>query len=606
MKSRVAPGALSVESCGNKPASPLQLSGKDVLGQNGQNVLGRRSSLGRTVNRKVFQRGRRDGNVKQSYEWDDSSALGEGAFGKVFKAKSRHDPKKVVAVKQVNKSACEDLDELWKEIGILEAIDHPHTLRFLEAYEDYRCIYIVTELCMGGDLMKFLHKICGDVAFASRMTSEVLNALAFCHGRGICHRDLKLDNILLLRASKDSPVRVADFGLASQLQESKCKEQVKHAHEYAERIKRKGATATNGSLDATGRKSQRLTSFKGTPEYMAPEVLAVLNAKINSTGEFRFYDFRCDVWSLGVVVSAVLNGREPYTLEDVAAYVENNSPLPKRKASDSQNAELFVERCLCANYEERPASNELLEDTFLRDWEQVIKRDDTAASQVFTEINDFMQCSHVKRAALTAAAKHLGPFEQEELRRLFEAIDVNKTGTITLQELRSGVHSQQNHLLGRLGSPLIDTDWVIRAFAAMDTDLSGEVDYVEFLAAVMSSKIEERQDLAWASFRAFDMDGNGKISKHELANVLDDPELQKMLEEVATESQQLRSHTDGSDSMPASPAGIPCTPCTPSTMKKLAEQSFHSRGVDGIMAVADKDQDGDLSFEEFVDLLKLG
>merc|ERR1719265_246498 len=162
MKSRVAPGTLSVESCGNQPVSPLQLSGKNVLGQTGQNVLGR------TVNRKIFQRGRREGNVKQSYDWDDSSALGEGAFGKVFKAKSRHDPKKVVAVKQVNKSACEDLDELWKEIGILEAIDHPHTLRFLEAYEDYRCIYIVTELCLGGDLLKYLSTICGDVTFASR------------------------------------------------------------------------------------------------------------------------------------------------------------------------------------------------------------------------------------------------------------------------------------------------------------------------------------------------------------------------------------------------------------------------------------------------------
>ena len=92
--------------------------------------------------------------------------------------------------------------------------ENDHVLRFLEAYDDYRHIFVVTEICLGGNLLRWAVKAKGDTAFASRVAREITGALVHCHARGICHRDLKLENVLLVRDAWDSPVRIADLGLA--------------------------------------------------------------------------------------------------------------------------------------------------------------------------------------------------------------------------------------------------------------------------------------------------------------------------------------------------------------------------------------------------------
>jgi len=365
------------------------------------------------VNRKVF-RGRNEGAVSDAYNWEEKVELGSGSFGKVFRAKSSLDPKKVVAIKLISKDVCEDLDELWTEIGILSEMDHPHVLRFLEAYDDFRNVYIVTELCLGGDLVKILPTVCGDLYFASRVCLEVTSALSFCHAKGVCHRDLKPDNILLVRASIDSPVRVADFGVAHQVQEAACKVVMQRAHQYCQNQREKAAKKPQG------RSLVRLTSFKGTPEFMAPEVLSVLNASVNNTGQMAFYDFRCDVWSLGVIIYILMSGQEPYALEEVAAYVENGTPLAELKLEeriDDSNARDFLARCLNPVYESRPHTDELLKDPFVEAQIERAKNGNSGMANgswkqdVADNLKGYVQTSHFKKSSthsISAAPQCLG------------------------------------------------------------------------------------------------------------------------------------------------------------------------------------------------------
>ena len=121
-----------------------------------------------------------------------------------------------MAVKQLCRSAIDDVDQLWAEINVLCDLDHPNILRFLEAYEDRSHFYVVTEACLGGNLLEWLPELCGQESTVRRIAQEVTGVLAHCHSRSVCHRDLKLENILFLRRSMDSPIRVADFGLSKQ------------------------------------------------------------------------------------------------------------------------------------------------------------------------------------------------------------------------------------------------------------------------------------------------------------------------------------------------------------------------------------------------------
>jgi len=534
----------------------------------------RTSKNANAFNRQAFQACRKSLDISSAYLWDLREELGNGAFGKVFKVRSRFDAKKFVAVKEVHKDECTSLSELRSEISILFRLDHPHVLRFFESYEDHRQIYIVTELCAGGDLSGCMREVRGDVAFARHVADQCLKALAYCHAQGVCHRDLKPENIFLVRKlgdTRDPPLRLADFGLARQFEDLNCR-----------------ALQTKlGSMKASLR---RMQSFKGTPEYMAPEVLAVLNAKVNYTGQVTYYDFRCDVWSVGIIVYMLLTGEHPYDLEELVAFVEKGQPLAAVAVDGfEEKVAEFLRRCLQPVYTKRPCAGVLMTDAFvlhspaaaklfalidkdasgsvdaseLLDYmlgsgqepetigelfaaldtnkDGVVSQDEfergfntfsnydgrTAPQElahVAGNLDAFLQAPHMKKAALTAAARHLGGYELYQLREVFEKVDANGDGKISLEEWRRSCQSVTDK----------PSAWADETFSALDTDGSGLVDYVEFLAGVMDSQLAERKDLAWAAFKAFDQHSTGSISKADLQKVLEGMDEQEHIMSLAS------------------------------------------------------------------------
>lgn len=100
----------------------------------------------------------------------------------------------------------------------MSKLDHPHILNVYEYFEDENHLYIVTELCTGGELFdKIIEKKRFTETEASQIMEQMLSAVVFCHKAGIVHRDLKPENTLYATKRPDSIIRVIDFGTSIQV-----------------------------------------------------------------------------------------------------------------------------------------------------------------------------------------------------------------------------------------------------------------------------------------------------------------------------------------------------------------------------------------------------
>ncbi|XP_064837598.1 serine/threonine-protein kinase 33-like isoform X3 [Oncorhynchus masou masou] len=163
---------------------------------------------------------------------------------------------------------------LEREVSILKRVNHTHIIHLEEVFETQKRMYLVTELCEGGELKELLQK---NTRFTEEETRHIINSLAeaivYLHKKDIVHRDLKLENILVKSyhgVDNDMiNIKVTDFGLSV----------------------KKGGVGSENMLKATC----------GTPIYMAPEVI---NA--------HEYSQQCDVWSIGVIMYMLLCGEPPF------------------------------------------------------------------------------------------------------------------------------------------------------------------------------------------------------------------------------------------------------------------------------------------------------
>uniref|UniRef100_A0A8C9W3P3 Serine/threonine kinase 33 n=1 Tax=Scleropages formosus TaxID=113540 RepID=A0A8C9W3P3_SCLFO len=202
--------------------------------------------------------------------------LGQGSFGVVYEATHMETQKKW-AIKKVNrkKAGSSGVKQLEREVSILKSVNHSHVIHLKEVFETPKRMYLVTELCEGGELKELLQmKKC----FTEEETRHIIGCLAeaivYLHKQDIVHRDLKLENILVKNNhggdENEMPcIKVTDFGLSVQ----------------------KSGVGSENMLQATC----------GTPVYMAPEVI---NA--------HDYSQQCDVWSVGVIMYMLLCGEPPF------------------------------------------------------------------------------------------------------------------------------------------------------------------------------------------------------------------------------------------------------------------------------------------------------
>lgn len=205
--------------------------------------------------------------LMQKYEL--GRLLGQGTFAKVYYARSTI-TNQSVAIKVINKDKVMKTgyaDQIIREISVMRLVKHPNVIELFEVMATKSKIYFVMEYAKGGELFKKVAKGKLKEEVAHKYFRQLVNAVDFCHSRGVYHRDIKPENILL---DENENLKVSDFGLSA-LADSK-------------------------------RQDGLLHTTCGTPAYVAPEVI-----------KRRGYDgAKADIWSCGVVLFVLLAGYIPF------------------------------------------------------------------------------------------------------------------------------------------------------------------------------------------------------------------------------------------------------------------------------------------------------
>ena len=230
---------------------------------------------------------------------------------------------------------------LAREVRTMASLQHRHVLRLLDLFVDAECAWLVLELCVGGDLHDLLDRRGGALSEveARSLLGQLLSAVAHMHENNVIHRDLKLENVLLSSRAADAEVRVCDFGFAKSI---------------SELAGRAGVTSAPG-------RPKRSDTMLGTPDYIAPEILASKN-----------YDVYVDIYACGCVAFALLSGRLPFDGDVLLFNVANGRPAQRTGpthgpewASVSPDARRFVSSMLEPSWRKRPSAAKLLSDPWL-------------------------------------------------------------------------------------------------------------------------------------------------------------------------------------------------------------------------------------------------
>ena len=255
--------------------------------------------------------------------------IGEGAMGQVFTAWDAARQKNV-AVKILPRQLAMDqefLERFKREVKLMAQLDHPHIVAFYDAGAHGGVFYLAMEYVDGGDLTK---KLRTEARLAEpealRIAREMALALAQAHGKGMIHRDIKPDNVLLM---KDGMSKISDFGLAK-------------------------PTEDNQKLTAAG--------FSiGTPFYISPE---------QALGKENV-DHRCDLYGLGATLFHMLTGRVPFehtsSTQVMVMHVQNQPPDPRSiNPAISRGAAQLVLKLLAKDPAQRHQSAQELADVLER------------------------------------------------------------------------------------------------------------------------------------------------------------------------------------------------------------------------------------------------
>ena len=154
-------------------------------------------------------------NVMEDYDFDKE--LGSGAYGTVYLAHHKSSGSKR-AIKVIRKNNVEDADAFQHEIKILMSMDHPNIIKLYDVYETDDFVYLITELCEGGELFFYITKSKHQTEDeAAKIMRQIFSAINYCHKSNVCHRDQKPENFLQKFENDSSTVKLIDFGLARKL-----------------------------------------------------------------------------------------------------------------------------------------------------------------------------------------------------------------------------------------------------------------------------------------------------------------------------------------------------------------------------------------------------
>ncbi|KAH6818953.1 CDPK-related kinase [Perilla frutescens var. frutescens] len=405
--------------------------------------------------------------------------VGRGHFGYTCSAIGKKGELKglKVAVKIIPKSKMTTavaIEDVRREVKILRALTgHRNLAKFYDAFEDADNVYIVMELCEGGELLDRILKRGGKFSedYAKTIIVQILNVVAFCHLQGVIHRDIKPENFLFTSKDEDSQLKAIDFGLSDIV-----------------------------------RLDQKLHEIVGSAYYVAPEVLR------------RSYGSEADVWSTGVIAYILLCGGRPFWARTESGIFRgvlkanpdfDDQPWPSLSAESKD----FVRCLLCKDPSRRISAAQALCHPWLRDHERVELPLDI---HVFRPMNVYMRSSPLRRAALRALSKTLTPDELYYLKKQFALLCPDASGGISLETIKMALMRNATEVLKE--SRILDYIEPLNALGYRKMYCE------EFCAAALSVHqleiVDGWDERARSAYEIFDKDGNRAILIQELASEL--------------------------------------------------------------------------------------
>ncbi|XP_053671494.1 STE20-like serine/threonine-protein kinase [Anopheles nili] len=254
--------------------------------------------------------------------WDMIGELGDGAFGKVYKAQSK-ETRQLAAAKMCTLEDEENLSDHMVEIDILSEIKHSNIVGLYEAFSIDDKLWMLIEYCDGGALDSIMVELEkplteAQIAYVCKHMCAGLNHL---HKNKVIHRDLKAGNVLL---TMDGGVKLADFGVSA-----------KNKHTM-----------------------QKHDTFIGTPYWMAPELVLCETFRDNP------YDFKVDIWSLGITLIEFAQMEPPNSemspMRVLLKIQKSEPPKLDQPSKWTKNFNDFLARTLVKDPQQRPSTEVLM------------------------------------------------------------------------------------------------------------------------------------------------------------------------------------------------------------------------------------------------------
>ena len=430
--------------------------------------------------------------------------IGSGAFSRCLKVKNKITGVSF-ACKELSKKNLSDYKGLMAEVNLMIKLDHPNIIKLYEVYENESYIYLIMEYCRGGELFdRVIAKTEKGQQYtekeAASLFKQIMSAINYCHKNGIVHRDLKPENLLFLSKSENSPIKVIDFGMSKR-------------------------------FDST---TKIMNERVGTAYYISPEVLK---------GK---YDEKCDIWSAGVILYIIICGYPCFngdTDDEIfKAILKGKIQFPSPEWDNISNDAKELIQKMCCSPEKRLTAEQVLNEIWVKD--NAPNSSKVLLPVMLDGIKKYAKSNKFRKAVLTYIASRLSDKEIKKIKEIFQNIDTNNDGKLSLEELKKAVA-----LSGEL-----KIEHVNEIFKSIDTDNSGNIEYTEFISASIEKNIYLNEEKLKDAFKLFDADGNGKISRAEIGKVL---------------------HLDE-----------------------------NSKEVDNIIAKLDTNKDGEIDFEEFINMMK--
>ena len=433
-------------------------------------------------------------DIREFYEVTKNE-LGKGSYGIVQLGKLKGTSIQR-AIKIIDKSKVSNVERFRLEVEIMMKLDHPSILRLYDYFEDQKCVYLVLELCSGGELFdriianKFYNETDARVIF-----SQIIQAIYYCHLNGVCHRDLKPENFIMVSKKDPFLLKVIDFGLSRTFDSS-----ANMTDEGLPKVLGERAFEPNSVAKPKRQSKAVLKTKAGTPFYIAPEVL---------TGS---YNEKCDVWSCGVILYILFCGYPPF-------YGENNKEIlesvkkgklefstPEWK--DKGKTAIDIIKRMITGQETRLFADEVLAHPWMNERKQ--KPDNQKLKDILKNMTRFSDASVLVKTVAYFISKNSGEEELVEFHEPFSFFDNKKIGSISVDDFKKAVKS-----IGGMTDPEAET-----LFKSLNILESPTLPYSLFAASSRSLTDTLSSENLQMFFSICDIDRNDKLTLSDMESFL--------------------------------------------------------------------------------------